>query len=430
MVGKDEFPDRLWVGQRTKGMLGNPNYALSLILAFALGFVGVLALPLRTPVPHESVTVEQMRPPAEKLLTSNPVARASMIHTGSIPQSLPKPSRPARQPARQVSIASLLEREDVRAVASYFEPRQSKWSHPTRTKLVSLASAPFPYSGTVPRSRRPFLNYRDGDRIGRKTRAGRVYWADKTYSDNRVLIHIPREFDKSRPGVIVLFFHGHGATLARDVVARQQLPAQISGSGINAVLVAPQFAVDARDSSAGNFWNPGGTRRFLDEAAHQLAKLAGDPATEARFAAMPVVIVGYSGGYVPTAATLANGKLGERVKGVVLLDGLYGELDKFARWIERTRSGFFLSAYATSTLKGNAALMDILNKRGIDYTTRLAPTLAPGSVTFVKAIDSHRDYVTKAWAKHPVSDLLSRITWTAPHLDQTRSAALSRSASD
>jgi hypothetical protein len=211
------------------------------------------------------------------------------------------------------------------------------------------------------------------------------------------------------------------------VVVRQQLPAQISGSGINAVLVAPQFAVDARDSSAGNFWNSGGTKRFLDEAAHQLARMLDDSQSERLFSRMPVVIVGYSGGYVPAAATLANGKLGERVKGVVLLDGLYGEFDRFARWIEQTRSGFFLSAYATSTRKGNAALMDILEKRGVAYTTELAPTLAPRSVTFVRAVDSHRDYVTRAWARHPVSDLLSRIAWAAPRLDPTRSAALSAS---
>jgi hypothetical protein len=410
-------------------MLGNPNYALSLTLAFGLGFVGVMAMPFRAPVQPRLVAVEKAAA-ADNPFRQKLISPASVVHTASIVPVRSRPFRPAREPARQVSIASLLERDDVRAFASYIEPSYSKWSSPTRTRLVALASAPFPYNGTVPRSRRPFLNYRDGNRVGRKTRSGRVYWADKNYSDNRVLLHIPRGFDPDRPSVMVLFFHGHGATLARDVVARQQLPAQISGSGINSVLVAPQFAVDARDSSAGNFWNPGGTRRFLDEAARQLARLAGDPDTESIFRNMPVVIVGYSGGYVPTAATLAHGRLGERIKGVVLLDGLYGEFDKFARWIERTRSGFFLSAYAMSTRKGNAALMNILKKRGVDYSTRLQQSLGPGSVTFVKAVDSHRNYVTKAWARNPVSDLLSRITWTAPQLGPTRSAALSASISN
>lgn len=411
------------VGQRTVGMLGNPNYVLSLVLAFALGFVAVLAMPLGMAVKHvQTATPKPTTVPAKAM----PVMQAAVIHTGSISSAEPvKRVRPAREPARQISIASLLQRPDVRAISSYIESYRTKWASPSRTKLVSLASAPFPYSGIVPRTHRPFLNHRDGDRVGRKTRSGRVYWADHTYNDNRALLHIPREYDKSKPGVMVLFFHGHGATLARDVVVRQQLPAQISGSGINAVLVAPQFAVDARDSSAGNFWKPGGTRRFLDEAAQQMAKMIDDPDMAQKFARMPVVIVGYSGGYVPTAATLSQGKLGERVKGVVLLDGLYGEFERFADWIEGNRSGFFLSAYATSTRKGNAGLMAMLRQRGVDYRTSLSSTLRPGSVTFVKAVDNHRDYVTKAWAKNPISDLLSRIAGTAPALDPTRSAALS-----
>ena len=66
---------------------------------------------------------------------------------------------------------------------------------------------------------------------------------------------------------MVVFFHGHGANLAQDVRDRQQVPAQITAAGVNAVLVAPQLAVNAADSSAGK----SGSRtvsgkRFLDES--------------------------------------------------------------------------------------------------------------------------------------------------------------------
>ena len=74
-----------------------------------------------------------------------------------------------------------------------------------------------------------------------------------------------RHFDARKPGVIVVFFHGNGATLERDVRDRQMVPQQISDSGVNAVLLAPQLAVDAADSSAGKFWQPGGLKRFVDE---------------------------------------------------------------------------------------------------------------------------------------------------------------------
>src|SRR6185437_15831438 len=102
------------------------------------------------------------------------------------------------------------------------------------------------------------------------------------------------------PAVMVVFFHGHGADLARDVRDRQQVPAQITESGANAVLVAPQFAFDAADSSAGKLWEPNGFKRFLDEPAVKLARRYGDPRKAFVFANMPIVIVAYSGGYGPT----------------------------------------------------------------------------------------------------------------------------------
>ena len=71
----------------------------------------------------------------------------------------------------------------------------------------------------------------------------------------------------------MVFFHGNGATLERDVLAQQLVPQQIPDSGVNAVLLAPQLAVDAADSSAGKFWQPGGFKRFMDELVAHLARL-------------------------------------------------------------------------------------------------------------------------------------------------------------
>ena len=213
------------------------------------------------------------------------------------------------------------------------------------TTLVSMKSSAFPYFGNNPRSDSPFLNVSNGSRKGHRSYSGRVYWQDETYNDSRVLVHVPENFDVGKPGVIVVFFHGNGATLERDVRARQLVPQQISDSGVNAVLLAPQMAVDAADSSAGKFWQPGGFKRFLDESTSHLARLYGDSKSAAAFANMPVVIVGYSGGFLPTAWSLDVGGATSRVRGVVLLDAVYGELDKFAYWIENNRSGFFVSSY-------------------------------------------------------------------------------------
>ena len=136
-----------------------------------------------------------------------------------------------------------------------------------------------------------------------------------------------------RPGQgrsIIVFFHGNNATLSRDVIARQQIVRQLSISGLNAVLIAPQLAVDAQDSSAGRFWSSGGFASFLGEAQSKLGDLY--PNARGAFRRMPIVIVAYSGGYLPAAYSLAVGGDSGRVRGLVLLDALYGERDKFVSW--------------------------------------------------------------------------------------------------
>jgi hypothetical protein len=282
------------------------------------------------------------------------------------------------------------------------------------TTLVSMKSSAFPYFGENPRSEASFLNVSKGDRRGHRSYSGKVYWQDETYNDSRVLVHVPEHFDAKKPGVIVVFFHGNGATLERDVRDRQQVPQQISDSGVNAVLLAPQMAVDAADSSAGKFWQPNGFKRFMDESASHLAKLYGDPNSAKTFANMPIVIVGYSGGFLPTAWSLEVGGITKRVTGVILLDAVYGELDKFATWIENNRNGFFVSSYTRYTKRRDQELMAMLRERGIGYREDMDAPLRPGSVVFVQTPDgvTHRSYVTQAWTEHPVKDVLVKMAAT------------------
>jgi hypothetical protein len=291
------------------------------------------------------------------------------------------------------------------------------------TTLVSMKSSAFPYFGNNPRSDAPFLNISKGERRGHRSYNGRVYWHDETYNDSRVLVHVPETFDVRRPGVIVVFFHGNGATLERDVRDRQMVPQQISDSGVNAVLLAPQLAVDAADSSAGKFWQPNGFKRFMAESADHLARLYGDPNSARAFASMPIVIVGYSGGFLPTAWSLDVGGVTNRVRGVFLLDAVYGELDKFASWIENNRSGFFVSSYTRYTRRHDAELIAMLREKGITVTETMDGPLRPGSVIFVQTPDgiTHRDYVTQAWTEHPVKDVLVKMAAT-PALTRIASA--------
>jgi hypothetical protein len=284
-----------------------------------------------------------------------------------------------------------------------------------KTSLVDFATAPFPYHGMVPGSNRRFLSSNEHGDTRHVNFGGRVFHESQTFNDDHVLLHIPAGFDPKRPAVMVVFFHGHGAILARDVRDRQQLPEQISAAGVNAVLVAPQFAVDAADSSAGKFWEPDGFKRFLGEAAQKLATLYGDPHSVTAFANMPIVIMSYSGGFGPTLSVLAQGGANSRIHGLVLLDSLYAGIDQFADWIANNRSAFFVSSYTPHTAHHNADLEHLLAERSVPYASELRRNHLQGMVAFLPAGDvSHRDFVTHAWADDPVADILARMDDVVP----------------
>ncbi len=280
---------------------------------------------------------------------------------------------------------------------------------------VEFKNSAFPYHGDVPASQegaaKPFLNVEENGRLGHQSPRGGVHWEDETYNDRHVLVAASPNFDPKAPGVIVVYFHGNNATLARDVVGRQRAPRQVAAARLNAVLVAPQMAVDARDSSAGNFWREGGFAAFLDEAETRIAKLFPN-ATHADFARMPVVIVAYSGGYLPAAFSLAHGGAGGRIKGVVLLDALYGEPDKFARWIEQERGrAFFVSAYSSSSKGENNALRARLERDGVPTVAGVPAALDAGVVAFVDSGEvAHEDFVNYAWTSDPLTDVLARVS--------------------
>jgi len=298
-----------------------------------------------------------------------------------------------------------------------------------KTILADFETAPFPYDGRIPGSNRPFLDAGQPGHRGHTTFRGRVLWESETFSDRRVLLHIPPAFDPNRPGVMIVFFHGHGANLARDVRDRQQVPAQISASGVNAVLVAPQFAFNAADSSAGKFWEPGGFKRFVDEAADQLAKLHGDSRARQAFANMPIVIVAYSGGFGPTLSVLDRGGVKSRLRGIVLLDALYSGMPKFASWIANDRSTFFVSSYTPHTRGRNVELEQMLSDKSVPYGSELRHNHLAGSITFLPTGNiSHRDFVNRAWVDSPLKDILLRLDEYAPRVAMAPAVPAARPA--
>src|SRR5260221_8887832 len=195
-------------------------------------------------------------------------------------------------------------------------------------------------------------------------------------------------------------------------MVRQAVPRQLAESGQNAALVAPQLAFDAGDSSAGNFWKPGHLATYIDEAAERLMRLYGDRAVGRSFNLASVVVVAYSGGYLSAAYAMDRGGATHRIKGLILMDALYGDEDKFAAWMAaRRRQAFLLSAYTESTKDENATLQGLLDKRRVAYGKGLPSALNPGTVAFAACggIDMHGDFVTRAWRPDPLKYALAMI---------------------
>lgn len=304
-------------------------------------------------------------------------------------------------PTRRAAVAAIVAAATTIVTDSGLASRRG-WT------IEPFATSPFPYDGPVPGTGAPFLDTTKNGLPAHTSPRGGVYPAAPTYADSGVLLATVPRFDPAH-SVIIVYLHGNLARLERDVVHRQRVVAQVAASGLDAALVSPQFAVDALDSSAGRFWEPGGFARFLDEASDKLGTLSGAPPQVLR--RRPVILVAYSGGYNPAASILARGGAGDRIAGVVLLDALYGEEDAFTTWIARSAgSAFFFSAYSPSTANGNARVEAALTAEGMTVRQGLPPRLEPGTIAFLAAGNvNHIDFVTQAWTGDPLKTVLSRV---------------------
>src|SRR5262249_24012684 len=109
-------------------------------------------------------------------------------------------------------------------------------------------------------------------------------------------------------------------------------------------------------------------------------------------------------------------------------DAIYGELDKFASWIESHRNGFFVSSYTHYTASRNNELMSMLRAKGVAVTKDTDAPLRPGRVIFVKTGDgiTHRDYVTRAWTRNPIEEVVVKMATSGTKIPASSPASSSR----
>ena len=321
----------------------------------------------------------------------------------------PLPCRPARGVGRGARALTGQPRHCARA-ASARGPARSGPVAEARTELKAFATAPFPYDGKVPRTNARFLDTVMDGRRGHRSSRGRVFW-EETYSDARVLLHIPEKFDARRPAVMIVFFHGHGATLERDVRDRQRVPEQISHSGANAVLVAPQFAVDAPDrarASSGSRAPAGGSSTRPPSSSPECTA---SRARRERSRRCPSWSWPTAAGTCRPRGASRRRRAGGRACAASSCSTRSTESSRRSRPGSPIRDPVLVSAYTRSTGGNHTQLARMLAARNVTVESDLAQALRRGGTSRCsrRGQSGHRDFVTYAWAERPISDLLARL---------------------
>ncbi|HTQ43235.1 MAG TPA: hypothetical protein VMI75_10805 [Polyangiaceae bacterium] len=209
-----------------------------------------------------------------------------------------------------------------------------------RTFLAALGSSLL--AASVPRLARAQTSFRlksvARDSMGTTLVLGLPHapFAGFGYDDDTVIAFVPAHYRyRAEEGVAALVhFHGHNSTAERAMTAHE-LREQLADSRQNAVLVVPQLAVFAADSSCGRLEGAGGLSRLLADvipAAASTGRVSlGDSGFPGDAPLGTVCISAHSGGYHAAACSLRAG--GVEVRETYLFDALYAESDAFRDWV-------------------------------------------------------------------------------------------------
>ncbi|MET0791888.1 MAG: hypothetical protein ABW061_10240 [Polyangiaceae bacterium] len=154
--------------------------------------------------------------------------------------------------------------------------------------------------------------------------------------DDTVIVFVPEKYRfRAEEGVSALVhFHGHNSSAERAMTAHA-LREQLVDSRQNAILVVPQLALLAANSSCGQLAAPGAFARLIGGAVSTAARLGRKTLGDSRFPERPrlgrVCVSAHSGGYHAAACSLRDG--GVDVSETYLFDALYAESEVFRQWV-------------------------------------------------------------------------------------------------
>lgn len=169
----------------------------------------------------------------------------------------------------------------------------------------------------------------------------KYYAVTDHYFDSSVSVIVPPHFKSHKKVDLVFWFHGWYNTIdSSNKIFRLQ--EQFISSGKNAILVIPEEAVNAPDSYGGKLEQ---SERFNFLVYEVLEQLKNRSLLHKNTRLGNIVLAGHSGAYRVIAHILDRG--GVEVQEVILFDGLYGQVDKFEKWITSKKEHHFVHLFTS-----------------------------------------------------------------------------------
>jgi hypothetical protein len=169
------------------------------------------------------------------------------------------------------------------------------------------------------------------------------------------ILHGGQRFAPGVPFDLVIFLHGYSGcinVLARTGRARCTptspvergwgLAAAHDRAGTNTLFLMPQLAFRQRNGDPGRLRQDGYARDLVREAFRAAGANVGNVGLDR---VRRIILVAHSGGFDAAGAILAHGRLGPRVKRVVLFDALYGNTSQFLDWVQGAPDRSLVSIY-------------------------------------------------------------------------------------
>ena len=281
----------------------------------------------------------------------------------------------------------------------------------TMTFSEKLASAPFPYNGNYEDSTKPFFDYKDS-KTRYHTNAYGMHISEDHYVDSTVTFHVPAHFNPDAPFEYVVFFHGIQTDMPASL-SDYRIIEQIDATMRNVILIAPQLAKNATDTSVGKWYGHGAFAKFMQEAAAVLDIHLSQQGIDIsdRLATAPIILMPFSGGYKPTAYILDRGGVDDRISGILLLDAMYQNIEMFVSWLlSHGHSTFFIGLYNDPPgVPIHEKFKKRLQQVGVQFSTSEPRTIRPGSLHIYYVDTEHLKVPLNGPPYRPVTAYLDMI---------------------